>query len=135
KLLSQFIKGAKKELLIYDEKVSDKAMVKLLRERVAAGVEVKVIGKVVPAVPGIATTKSARLRLHVRAMVRDRKDVFVGSQSLRRPQIDGRREIGIISPHSKVAVALARVFEQDWAEAMPKSEVREKDKELAEMEP
>jgi cardiolipin synthase A/B len=127
KLLSQFIKGAKKELLIYDEKVSDKAMVKLLRDRVEAGVEVKVIGKVTPAVPGIFTAKTPRLRLHVRAIVRDRKAVFVGSQSLRRPQIDGRREIGIISPHSKVAAAVARVFEQDWADAMPKSDVREKD--------
>lgn len=132
KLLSQFIKGAKKELLIYDEKVSDKAMVKLLRERVAAGVEVKVIGKVVPAVAGIAIAKSTRLRLHVRAMVSDRKAVFVGSQSLRRPQIDGRREIGVISPHSKVASAIAKVFDQDWDEAIPKTEVQEKEKAAAE---
>jgi cardiolipin synthase len=135
KLLSQFIKGAKKELLIYDEKVSDKAMVKLLRERVAAGVEVKVIGKVTPAVAGIFTAKPTRLRLHVRAIVRDRKSVFVGSQSLRRPQIDGRREIGLISPHSDVAAAVARTFDQDWAEALPKQElnakVRVSDAELA----
>jgi phosphatidylserine/phosphatidylglycerophosphate/cardiolipin synthase-like enzyme len=128
KLLSQFIKGAKKELLIYDEKVSDKAIVKLLRERVAAGVEIKVIGKVIPAVPGITAVKTPRLRLHVRAMVRDRQAVFVGSQSLRRTQIDGRREIGIISPHSKVAAAIARVFEQDWNEAVPKTDVQEKEK-------
>jgi cardiolipin synthase A/B len=127
KLLSQFIKGARKELLIYDEKVTDKAMLKLLRERVAAGVEVKVIGRVMPPVPGIFTVKPTRLRLHVRAIVRDRKAVFVGSQSLRRPQIDGRREIGIIAAQAKVATAVARVFEQDWAEAMPKSDVREKD--------
>jgi cardiolipin synthase len=135
RLLSQFIKGAKKELLIYDEKVSDKAMVKLLRERVAAGVEVKVIGKVTPAVAGIFTAKPTRLRLHVRAIVRDRKSVFVGSQSLRRPQIDGRREIGLISPHSDVAAAVARTFDQDWAEALPKQElnakVRVSDAELA----
>jgi phosphatidylserine/phosphatidylglycerophosphate/cardiolipin synthase-like enzyme len=130
KLLTQFIKDAKKELLIYDEKISDKAMVKLLRERVAAGVEVKVIGKVIPAVAGIFTAKPTRLRLHVRAIVRDRKTVFVGSQSLRRPQIDGRREIGIISPHSKVASAIARVFDQDWSEVLPKQEVRAKDVEV-----
>jgi phosphatidylserine/phosphatidylglycerophosphate/cardiolipin synthase-like enzyme len=135
KLLSDFIKGAKKELLIYDEKVSDKAMVKLLRDRVAAGVEIKVIGKVVPPVPGIATIKSTRLRLHVRAMVRDRKTVFVGSQSLRRLQIDGRREIGIISPHAKVAAAIAKVFEQDWADASPKTEERAKSKDAVEAEP
>jgi cardiolipin synthase A/B len=133
KLLSAFIKSAKKELLIYDEKITDKAMVKLLRERVAAGVAIKVIGKIIPAVPGIEVAKSARLRLHVRAMVRDRQAVFVGSQSLRRPQIDGRREIGVISPHSKVASALARVFDQDWDDALPKTEVKEKDKELAEL--
>ena len=120
KLLTQFIKGAKKELLIYDEKVSDKAMVKLLRERVAAGIEIKIIGKVIPPVPGIFTAKPTRLRLHVRAIVRDRKAVFVGSQSLRRPQIDGRREIGLISPHSQVAAAVARIFDQDWDDALPK---------------
>jgi cardiolipin synthase len=57
--------------------------------------------------------------------------VFVGSQSLRRPQIDGRREIGVISPHSKVAATLVRVFEQDWADAVPKAEAKEKEKELA----
>lgn len=136
KLLSDFIKGAKKELLIYDEKVSDKAMVKLLRERVAAGVEVKVIGKVVPPIPGVATIKSTRLRLHVRAMVRDRKTVFVGSQSLRRLQIDGRREIGIISPHSKVAAEIAKVFDQDWADATPKVAEPETRKDVvAEREP
>ena len=133
KLLSDFIKGAKKELLIYDEKVSDKAMVKLLRERVAAGVEVKVIGKVIPAVPGITSVKSSRLRLHVRAIVRDRQAAFVGSQSLRRPQIDGRREIGVIAPHSKIATALARVFDQDWEDAMPKPADKVRDKALAEV--
>jgi len=133
KLLTDFIKGAKKELLIYDEKVSDKAMVKLLRDRVAAGVEVKVMGKVVPSVPGIACVKSTRLRLHVRAMVRDRKDAFVGSQSLRRPQIDGRREIGIISPHSKIAAAIARVFDQDWKDAVPKTAVKDNEREVAEL--
>jgi cardiolipin synthase len=120
-------KGAKKELLIYDEKVSDKAMVKLLRERVAAGIEIKVLGKVVPAVQGIFTAKPTRLRLHVRAIVRDRKAVFVGSQSLRRPQIDGRREIGLISPHANVASAVARIFEQDWNDALPKQAAGAKD--------
>jgi hypothetical protein len=95
-------------------------MVKLLRERAAAGVAIKVIGKVVPPVPGIAVVKSPRLRLHVRAIVRDRKAVFVGSQSLRRPQIDGRREIGIIAPHAKIAVIVAQVFESDWVDAQPK---------------
>ena len=39
--------------------------------------------------------KSLRgLRLHVRAIVRDRKAAFVGSQSLRKLELDKRREVG-----------------------------------------
>jgi phosphatidylserine/phosphatidylglycerophosphate/cardiolipin synthase-like enzyme len=83
-------------------------------------------------VPGIETVKSPRLRLHVRAMVRDRKLAFVGSQSLRRPQIDGRREIGVIAPNEKIAATLARVFDQDWSDAVVKPEPKEKAREVAE---
>jgi hypothetical protein len=35
-------------------------------------------------------------RLHVRAMVRDGRRAFIGSQSLRRLELDERREIGLI---------------------------------------
>ena len=69
----------------------------------------------------------------MRAIVRDRKTAFVGSQSLRRPQIDGRREIGVIAPHAKVATALARVFDQDWEEATPKAADKVRNKGLAEV--
>src|SRR3954468_11799162 len=44
--LAKFIKGARKELLIYDPKVSDDAMLRILTERIKNGVTVKVIGKV-----------------------------------------------------------------------------------------
>jgi len=121
KLLSAFIKGAKKELLIYDEKISDKLMLKLLRERVTAGVSVRVIGKMTQNITGVVTTKGPRLRLHVRAIVRDRKGLFIGSQSLRRPQIDGRREIGLIVNEAKIAASVARVFEQDWEDSSAKA--------------
>src|SRR2546426_466280 len=43
--ISAFIKGARKQLLIYDPKVNDLAMLRLLSERQKAGVEVKIIGK------------------------------------------------------------------------------------------
>jgi len=45
-LLSEFMKKAKKQLLIYDPKVSDSAISKLLKERLKAGVDVRIIGKV-----------------------------------------------------------------------------------------
>lgn len=117
KLLSDYIKGAKKELLIYDDRISDQAMLRLLQDRAAAGVSIRVMGKLAKNVDGIPTARLAKLRMHVRAIVRDRKAVFVGSQSLRRPQIDGRREIGLIVRREKLAKAVAAVFDQDWREA------------------
>jgi phosphatidylserine/phosphatidylglycerophosphate/cardiolipin synthase-like enzyme len=120
-VLSAFIKSARRELLIYDPKISDKMMLKLLRDRVAAGVTVRVIGNVTKDVEGIAGIKLAGLRLHVRAIVKDRSAVFVGSQGLRRLQIDGRREIGIIVPQARIAAAIADVFDKDWERAPSKA--------------
>jgi phosphatidylserine/phosphatidylglycerophosphate/cardiolipin synthase-like enzyme len=45
KQLSTLLRGARKELLIYDPEVSDPALVRLLEERAAAGVDVRMIGK------------------------------------------------------------------------------------------
>ena len=127
RLLAAFIKGARKELLIYDPKVSDRLMVKLIRERAAAGVAIKVIGKLTKSIDGVKTTKLS-MRLHVRAIVRDRRSIFIGSQSLRRLQIDGRREIGVIAPHAKMAAAVAGVFEKDWAASGKGEKAKAKDK-------
>ena len=44
--LSAFLSKAKTQLLIYDPKVSDSRIIKLLKERVKAGVDVRIIGKV-----------------------------------------------------------------------------------------
>src|SRR5262245_750365 len=44
--LEKFLKGARKQLLIYDPKVSDEAMLKILAERIEDGVDVKILGKV-----------------------------------------------------------------------------------------
>ena len=43
--IADFIKGARRQLLIYDPQVSDAAMVRLLTERAAKGVDVRIIGK------------------------------------------------------------------------------------------
>jgi cardiolipin synthase len=53
KQLESFIKGAKRRLLIYDPKISDRAMIRLLEERVREGVEVKVIGRLTRVTAGI----------------------------------------------------------------------------------
>src|SRR5260370_18999575 len=56
KPIAAFIKGAKKQLLIYDPQISDPAMLRLLAERAKAGVYIGIIGKV--------TRKSANLTGH-----------------------------------------------------------------------
>ena len=115
--LSAFIKAAKKELLIYDEQVTDNAMQKLLQERIKAGVDVRIIGQLEKPIEGIVTRQLVGLRLHVRAMVRDGSAAFVGSQSLRKLELDARREVGIIIQDARIARRIQTVFESDWKAA------------------
>jgi phosphatidylserine/phosphatidylglycerophosphate/cardiolipin synthase-like enzyme len=114
-LLSEFIRKAKKQLLIYDPKVSDTAIGKLLKERHKAGVDVRIIGKVAGAADSVPHEKYPGKRLHVRAIIRDGRDAFVGSQSLRKLELDERREVGIIVKGSQVVSEMTKTFEDDWA--------------------
>ena len=115
-LLSLFIKKARKELLIYDTKISDRLMLRLLAERLKAGVDIRMFGKVGKGAPGIDARKLPDLRLHVRAIVRDGAAVFIGSQSLRKIELDGRREVGVIVSDERIAKKMRDVFEADWAQ-------------------
>ena len=114
--LSAFIKKAKKELLIYDAKVTDRLMLRLLAERAKAGVEIRMFGKTGKGASGIVARKLPDLRLHVRAMIRDSSAVFIGSQSLRKLELDGRREVGVVVEDEKIAKKVRDVFESDWAQ-------------------
>jgi cardiolipin synthase A/B len=113
--LSKFIEGAKKELVIYDPKVSDRAMIRLLEERAAAGVHVRIIGRLSRNIPGVKACKPAQMRLHARAMVRDRRMAFLGSQSLRAIELDARREVGLIFREPKAVASIQQTFDADWA--------------------
>jgi len=111
--LATLIKAARKQLLIYDPKISDGPMLRLLAERVKAGVDVRVLGKVTMRGKGLRSAKPA-LRLHVRAVVRDGREAFIGSQSLRGLELDRRREVGVIIRNQKIAKQIQDVFEADW---------------------
>jgi cardiolipin synthase A/B len=115
-MLSDFIKRARQQLLIYDPKVSDNAIVKLLKERAKHGVDVRIIGKVGGNARDLPHEKYPGKRLHARAIVRDRRDAFVGSQSLRRLELDSRREAGIIVRSAHIVSELLTTFEEDWAQ-------------------
>jgi len=116
KELTAFLEGAKKKLLIYDPKLGDPKVVRLLEEKMKAGVEVRVIG---------CMTRKSRLewrelepiRLHTRSIVRDGEGVFVGSQSLRATELETRREVGVIFDDEKIADRIAQVFEDDWKQS------------------
>jgi cardiolipin synthase A/B len=113
--LSRLIKSAKRELLIYDMKISDRQMIKLLQDRVKAGVDVRIIGKVGKKGEGLTVEKMPGMRLHVRAMLRDGQEMFLGSMSLRAVELDKRREVGVVVKERAAAKHFREIFEQDWA--------------------
>ena len=116
-MLAGFIKGAKKQLAIYDAKLFDPAMVKLLRERADKGVEVRVLGAIKGKYGDIEARKLGNMRLHVRAIVRDGSQAFVGSQSLRKDELENRREVGLIVTNPAMARGMLKVFDSDWDES------------------
>ena len=100
-------------------------MVKALQARAKDGVEIRMFGKIGKGAPDVDARKMPALRLHVRAMVRDGSSAFVGSQSLRKLEMDGRREVGVIVSDTAIAKRMQEVFEADWLETLSKSEVKE----------
>jgi cardiolipin synthase A/B len=113
--LGRFISGARKQLLIYDPQVSDDAMLRLITERIKAGVDVRILGRVEPKW-NVKSEKFPGKRLHIRAIIRDGKRGFVGSQSLRRLELEKRREVGVIVTDVSVVKQMQEIFEKDWAQ-------------------
>jgi cardiolipin synthase len=114
KALGNFLKRAHKQLLIYDPKISDKEMIRILQERAKAGVEIRVIGKAPATLP---SKKLTQLRLHTRTIIRDGRQAFIGSQSLRTAELDLRREVGVIIQQAQIVKKLLQTFESDWTGA------------------
>jgi cardiolipin synthase len=114
RLIAAFIRKAKKELLVYDPKIADAEMLRILSERAKAGVEIRVIGHVAKGNTGLKVRNLVLLRLHTRTIIRDGKIAFVGSQSLRQAELDSRREVGVIVREPKVVTTVLKTFEADW---------------------
>jgi len=113
--LAIFLRGARKQLLVYDPKLTDPMMIRILLERRAAGVSVRILGTLGKRGAGLSAQKFPGRRLHVRAIVRDGQEAFMGSQGLRKLELDGRREVGVIVKDPKVVSRMAAIFESDWA--------------------
>ncbi len=120
-VLAAFVKGARRQLLIYDAQVSDNAMQKVLADRAGDGVEIRILGALEKDIKGIKARKPAPLRLHVRAIVRDGREAFVGSQSLRKLELEGRREVGVIIKNAAIVRKITATFEADWKTSKKKA--------------
>ncbi len=119
KALGNFLKSAQKQLLIYDPKISDGEMIRILKDRGRAGVEIRVIGKTKA---GFEVRKLAKLRLHTRTIIRDAEQAFIGSQSLRTTELDLRREVGLLVHDAPIVAKLIETFESDWAASLEQKE-------------
>jgi cardiolipin synthase len=113
--LLEFLKGASKELLIYDPNLGDPTFVSVLDERAKAGVTIRILGSSTR----MSVRKLTGQRLHVRAIVRDETSFFLGSQSFRATELDKRREIGVILEDPSIAAAIKEIFEKDWKASQP----------------
>lgn len=116
KQLTAFLSKARRQLWIYNPKISDRDIMKLLEDRAKAGVEIRVIGAMEARSANIAVSPLTVMRLHTRTIIRDAGQAFVGSQSLRPAKLDLRREIGIVIRDPKAVKELVSVFEKDWQE-------------------
>lgn len=114
KQLGSFLRGAQKELLIYDPEVSDPSMMRIIEARIRAGVDVRIIGSVAGKSDVLQARKLSKIRLHTRTIIRDGKQAFVGSQSLRTLELDARREVGIIFRDPRAVARLVETFNEDW---------------------
>ena len=126
KQLTDFIKQARKQLLIYDPKIADRQIMRLLEDHAKAGLDIKIIGSIAAKSANLRVTKLTTMRLHTRTIIRDGRQAFVGSQSLRQPELDLRREIGIVVKDRTVVKSLVATFESDW-ESTGFNEARDSD--------
>ncbi len=113
--LAKFLRGARRQLLIYDPGLTDNGMLRIIAAKISEGVDVKILGKV-EAKWRVPFEKYPGRRLHVRTIIRDGQRAFVGSQSLRKLELDKRREVGVFITDRTVVADLMAAFARDWVE-------------------
>jgi cardiolipin synthase len=114
--LMALLSAAQKQILIYDDKLSDPAAMQLLTGKVRAGVDVRVIGEAGKRARTVPLTP-LDMRLHAQVIVCDGKRMFLGSQSLRSLELDARREVGVLLDDPAIICQVISTFEADWERA------------------
>ena len=113
--LTRFIRDARTELLMYDPKLGDPVILSELKQRQEAGVRISVIGRLTRSAP-LTVRDLTTMRLHTRTFVRDREEIFLGSQSLRATELETRREVGVIFKDPAIVSQIVSIFDNDWRE-------------------
>jgi phosphatidylserine/phosphatidylglycerophosphate/cardiolipin synthase-like enzyme len=128
--LAAFLQKARVSLDMYDPNASDDEMLSLLERKAARGVRIRILGEVEKKwmKAGFDVRPFPGKRLHVRAIVRDGRRAFIGSQSLRKLELDQRREVGIVIRERKIVRGIERVFRSDWKLTAPKKSAKKKKK-------
>ena len=126
--LEAFLRKARVSIDIYDPQISDDEVLTLLASKAARGVRVRILGELEKkwAKSGFDAKPYPGRRLHVRAIVRDGRRLFIGSQSLRKLELDERREVGLIIRERKVVRCVERVFKAEWKQAIGKKKGKKK---------
>lgn len=115
-IITDFIQRARHKLLVYDGRLNDARIIRVLERKARAGTTVKVIGKIDRRARDIDVRAMPELLLHAQAIIRDDEAIFIGSQSLRKPELDDRREVGIIAADPTVVKHFRVMFELDWGD-------------------
>jgi phosphatidylserine/phosphatidylglycerophosphate/cardiolipin synthase-like enzyme len=111
--LMALLSEAHEQILIYDDKLSDPAAMRLLSARMREGIDVRIIGTAGKRAQGVPVAPLF-MRLHAQIIVCDGKRMFLGSQSLRTLELDARREVGVLLDDPEIIRQVVSTFEADW---------------------
>lgn len=123
--MEALLRSARKSIHLWDAKVEDPSILKILREKVAAGLDVRVLGDdkspfgTGSGEPGFKAI--TRFKLHAKCILVDGEVASVGSMNLRTQSFDRRREVAIIVRDEHLVKKLSEIFTSDWEQKAPTS--------------
>lgn len=120
--------SAQKSIQVFDAKLDDPAIVRMLIEKARSGVEVRVLGDQrhtndLPLM--IQSRVTPRFKLHAKCVIVDDTRAVLGSMNLRTESFDRRREVSILIEDANALKRLNAVFNSDWEGKAPPSQTGE----------
>lgn len=112
--LFKFLQATRRQLCIYDGKLTDPDMIRLMQQKAKEGVDIRVIGAIGKRAAGMKVA-ALPMRLHAQTIIRDGEQMFLGSQSLRTLELDARREVGVLIDDVSIVQKALATFEADWS--------------------